>query len=230
MSESSENFEIIPLSKLRQVVGKKTGESFRDIPHFYTEMEVDMGRIAEVRESIEKEKGIRLSYQAFLLKAIATALTEFPCLNSSCQGEEVKRYNQVNIGLVVAIPDGVLIPVLKDANQRSVFEIGKEARRLVDIAQKGKVPFQEMTGGTFTITNLGPLGVDRFHAVIFPPQAGILAIGAIKERPVVREGQVVARPTMNLVLSADHRVVDGMEAANFLTRIKNILENWEEQP
>ena len=221
--------EVVPLTGLRKTIAKRLAESFRDTPHIVITMPADMTQARRMRDSlltaVEKKYGVRLSYTDLFVKASALGLKEYPALNSSLVGEEIRLYQDVNIGLAVAIPGGLIVPTIFGADQLSLPEIAKARKELVEKAQEGSARLDEVSGGTFTLSNLGMYGVESFSAVINPPQVAILAIGAVEEKAVVRHGQVAIRPQVTLSLSADHRVVDGAQAAQFLARVRELLED-----
>jgi len=221
--------DVIPLAGLRKIIARRMVESCRDIPQAVTHLSADMSQAQAVRESlrsrVEEKWGARFTHTDFIIKATALALKEHPLLNASLVGEEIRVYRDINVGLAVAIPAGLIVPVIFKADELSVFEIARKREDLVKKAQEGCLSLEEVNGGTFTVTNLGMYGVESFSALVNPPQAAILAIGAIEDRVVVRGGQIVVRPQMALSLSTDHRVVDGAQAAQFLARVKELLEN-----
>lgn len=221
--------EVIRLSGLRKIIAERLLESFRNAPHIVITMQADMTQAQVLRNSLlslaEEKWGVRLSYTDIIFKATALALKEYPGLNSSLVGEEIKVYQDINIGLAVAIPDGLIVPTIFGTDRLSLSEIARKREELVKKAREGSLSLDEVSGGTFTMSNLGMYGVESFSAIINPPQAAILAVGAIEEKPVVREGQIVIRPQLTLSLSADHRMVDGALAAQFLARVRELLEN-----
>lgn len=208
--------EAAPAGAMRQAISATVTRSWHEIPHFTVTMEIDMQACAEVvRELKGGDKAV--GYNALVIKGCATALGRFPRLNAAAaQG--------VPIGFAVALDDGLLVPVIRECERLSPAEIEREAARLVDRARSGRLTQAEMSGGGFTVSNLGMYGVDEFMALIMPGQVAVLAVGALAERPAVREGELVAAPTMRVTLSADHRVVDGAHAAAFLAELRRILE------
>ena len=208
--------EAAPAGAMRQAISATVTRSWHEIPHFTVTMEIDMQACAEVvRELKGGDKAV--GYNALVIKGCATALGRFPRLNAAAaQG--------VPIGFAVALDDGLLVPVIRECERLSPAEIEREADRLADRARSGRLTQAEMSGGGFTVSNLGMYGVDEFMALIMPGQVAVLAVGALAERPAVREGELVAAPTMRVTLSADHRVVDGAHAAAFLAELRRILE------
>jgi pyruvate dehydrogenase E2 component (dihydrolipoamide acetyltransferase) len=221
--------EVIPLTGLRKIIARRMVASCRDIPQAVTHMSADMTQTRALRESLaswaEEKWGAKLSHTDFIVKATALALKEHPLLNASLVSEEIKVYRDINVGLAIAIPMGLIVPVILRADELSIFEIARKREDLVKKAQEGCLSLDEVSGGTFTVSNLGMYGVESFSAIINPPQAAILAVGAIEDKVVVRAGQIMVRPQMALSLSTDHRVIDGAQAAQFLTRVKELLEN-----
>jgi pyruvate dehydrogenase E2 component (dihydrolipoamide acetyltransferase) len=174
---------------------------------------------------VEKAYGTRLTYTDLIVKAVARALREHPMMNATLQGDQILIHTDINVGVAVAVEDGLLVPVLKNADRKPLGEISRELRELADRARAGKSTPEDLPGGTFTVTNLGAYDVEMFNPVLVPGQTGILGVGRIAEKPAIREGQVVARHLMNLCLTFDHRVLDGAPAARFLQRVKQLLES-----
>jgi pyruvate dehydrogenase E2 component (dihydrolipoamide acetyltransferase) len=221
--------EVIPLAGARKIIAKRLARSFRDTPHIVINMTVDMTQAKALRDSllsvVEEKWGVRLSYTDLIMKVSALALQEYPRLNSSLADEEIRLYQDVNVGLAVATSNGLIVPTIFGTDRLSLPEIAMKREELVSKSQEGSLTLDEVSGGTFTVSNLGMYGVESFSAIINPPQAAILAVGAIEERAAVREGQIGVRPQLTLSLSADHRVVDGALAAQFLARVRQLLEN-----
>lgn len=219
--------QVIPMTKMRTAIAQSLLASKQNIPHFYESIDVDVEDLTQLRAELnillEPEK-IRLSLGDFLSKAVATALLRHPALNATFNGTEITRYGDVHLGIAVAIPDGLIVPVLRNIHLMGLKEIRQRSVDLVDRARAQRLKQEEMTGGTFTVTNLGTYGIREFAAIINPPQVGILAVAAAEKRPVVHNDQIVARTMMTLTLSADHRVVDGAIAADFLKTLKTILQ------
>jgi len=199
----------------------------RDIPHFYVTCEVDMSEAVRLRSALKASDRVTadVTYTHLLIKGVAIALERHPRLNASYveDGREYKA--DVNIGLAVALDDGLIVPVLHHCNKLSLLEIAAQANALVERARAGKPSGDDLSGGTFTISNMGMLPIEHFTAIINPPQGAILATGAIKERPIVRNGQVNVAHTMMATLSCDHRILDGMTGGQFLAELKTLLEN-----
>lgn len=215
---------VTPLSRLRSAVAKTVAESWRTIPHFSVTAEILMGEAEAVRRQL-KNGGVPVTLNDLIVKAVALALIRHPRLNASFAGEGVEMHNQINIGVAVGVPDGVLIPVIPGCQSLSLQQIAELARGLVDRARAGALAEHDLAGGTFSVSNLGMYGVSEFNAIIYPRQAGVLAVGAVSDAVVGRSGCPVCVRSMKVTLSADHRVVDGAYAAEFLAELKEILEN-----
>ena len=213
-----------PLSRMRAAIARTVTEAWRTIPHFFVTVEVEMGEAERVRQEL-KGSGNPVSLNDFVVKAAAVAIGKFPRLNASFAPEGVRLRADVNIGIAVALEDGLLVPVVKGCQGLSLKAIAGASRDLISRAKTGKVGEADMADGTFSISNLGMYGVDEFAAVIHPSQGAILAVGAVADRPVIRGGHLVAGRVMRLTLSADHRLIDGAYAARFLRELKRILEN-----
>ena len=219
--------EVIPLTKMRSVIAQRLQQSKQTVPHFYETVDIELEEVVAVRERMNKsmeKTGIRISVGDFVAKAVATALVQQPALNATFNGTEVTQYADVHLGMAVALPNGLIVPVLRNINQMGLAEIRVRSADLVDRARGQKLKGDEMTGATFTVSNLGTMGVREFSAIINPPEVGILAIGSADKRAVVRGDSIVARTMMTVTLSADHRVVDGAVAAEFLKTLKGLLE------
>jgi pyruvate dehydrogenase E2 component (dihydrolipoamide acetyltransferase) len=219
--------EVIPLTKMRSAIAAQLLKSKQSIPHFYETIDIDVEDISKLRErlnkSLESEK-IRISIGDMIAKAVAGALVRHPNLNATFNGTELTRYGDVNLGLAVALPEGLIVPVLRGVNQMGLKEIRQRSAELVDKARAGKLKQEDRTGATFTVSNLGTFGIREFSAIVNPPEVGILAVAAAEKRAVVRNDQIVARSMLTVTLSADHRVVDGAAAAEFLRTLKQLLE------
>jgi pyruvate dehydrogenase E2 component (dihydrolipoamide acetyltransferase) len=219
--------EVIPLTKMRAAIAKNLVASKQNIPHFYESIDVDVEALSSLRarlnEMLEPEK-IRLGLGDFIAKAVASALVKHPGINATFNGAEVTRHGDVHLGMAVSIPDGLIVPVLRNVQSLSWKEIRRQSADLVERARALRLKQEEMSGATFTVSNLGTYGIREFSAIINPPQVAILAIAAAQKRAVVMNDQIVARTMMTLTLSADHRVVDGAAAADFLRTLKSMLE------
>jgi len=216
----------IPLSGIRSVIAERMTYSFQNVPHAVLIVKVNMSEAVKLCRTYEKEKGISLSYTAIFAKAVAKALMEHPIMNSTLDGKEIKMLKDINLGIAVSTERGLIVPVIHNADKRSLVELTNAIRELAEKARLDKLSLGELTGGTFTITNLGMFGVDAFIPIINPKQAGILAIGKIvDEVKAVDRQNFRVQPTAMLSLSFDHRITDGAPAAKFLARVKEIVEN-----
>lgn len=217
-----------PLSGLRKVAATRLAESASTIPHFYLTMDVDMTRLTGLREQLiaygEKRGLARVSVNDLIIKAAGIALRSFPAVNASLEGGEVLEYADVNVGFAVALDDGLVVPVVASADQKSVFEIAAATRSLGEKARGRGLGPEDYGFGTFTISNLGMFGVDQFTAIINPPEAAILAVGRVKDAAVVVDGKVEIKAMMSITLSSDHRLIDGAVAGRFLSHLREILE------
>jgi pyruvate dehydrogenase E2 component (dihydrolipoamide acetyltransferase) len=221
--------EKVQLTKMRVAIATALQRSKQNVPHFYETMDIDVEEISQLRERLnkrlEKEK-IRLSLGDFVTQAVAAALKRHPILNATFDPakNEITRYGDVNLGIAVALPDGLIVPVIKGVDQMGLKEIRQRSVDIVERARAQKLKGEEMKGATFTVSNLGAFGVREFMAIINPPEVGILAVGGAEKRAVVQGDQIVPRTIMTVTLSADHRVVDGATAADFLRTLKGFLE------
>ena len=220
--------EIVPLSSMREIIASRMTESFQ-VPHFYQTVEVDTRELSKVREQllpiVENKIGIRLTLTDLLIKIVAKALEDNPYVNCTYMDGAVKLFKRVDIGLVTAVEGGLVVPVIHDANKKSLVEIAQGRAELVRKARDRKLGMEEMKGSTFTISNMGMFEIDQFSAIIQPPEAAILAVSRISDKAVVRGGEIVIRPMMALTLSIDHRILDGAIGANFLQSLKRYIEN-----
>jgi pyruvate dehydrogenase E2 component (dihydrolipoamide acetyltransferase) len=213
-----------PLSSMRKTIARRLGESKFSAPHFYLTMEINMDKATAAREQINALSPVRVSFNDIVIKACAIALQQHPVINSSWMGDFIRHNANVNIGVAVAVEEGLLVPVIKNANAKSLSQIGTEVRTLAGKAKDKKLQPAEMSGNTFTISNLGMFDIDEFTAIINPPDACILAVGSIMKKPIVKDDAIVVGSIMKVTLSCDHRVVDGASGAKFLQTIKSILE------
>lgn len=217
-----------PLSQMRKTIARRLTESKQSVPHFYLTIDVDAEALHQARIRVNAEleaAGEKVSVNDFLLKAVALALRKVPTANASFAGDRILLHQNVDLSVAVAVPDGLLTPVVRDADRKSVLEIGKEVRELAGRAKNKKLKPEEMTGGTFSVSNLGMFGIEEFSAVINPPEGAILAVGAVREVPVVKGGAIVVGRAMKMTLSCDHRVIDGAVGATFLAALKKLLES-----
>ena len=222
--------ERISLSNMRQTIARRLQESKSQIPHFYLEVEVDVEAMLETRANLNKafEKlpnPVKLSPNDFILKAVAEALRKVPSVNASFEGDTIRQFGNVALAFAVAIPNGLITPVIQEAQNKNLKQIADEVKSLAGRAREGKLKPEEYTTGTITVSNLGMYGIDRFQAIVNPPQAAILAVGATVKKPVVNKlNQIVVGQRMSLTLSCDHRVVDGAVASEFLSELKRLIE------
>lgn len=219
-----ESYTEVPLSQMRKTIARRLVESKNTAPHFYLTMEIDMDNVWAARTQINETAPVKVSFNDIVIKAVAMALRQHPGVNASWRGEAI-RYNQhIHIGMAVAVPEGLIVPVIRFADNLGFSQIAGEAKRLAEMARDKKLQPSDWEGNTFTISNLGMYGIEEFTAIINPPDACILAVGAIREVPVVKNGAVVPGRTMKVTLSCDHRVVDGAVGSAFLKTLKEYLE------
>jgi len=215
-----------PLTTIRATIAKRLVSSIGPVPHFFLTTEIEMDRAAELRRQLnEMDAELKVSVNDLIIKVAAAALVQHPSVNASFQEKAIRYYERADIGVAVAVEDGLITPVIRAANTKSVGQISREVRELAERARARKLKPEEYTGATFSISNLGMFGIDEFTAVINPPEAAILAVGAMQPKPVVRDGEVVVRQLMRVTMSCDHRVIDGATGAKFLQTLKKILEN-----
>ena len=221
--------QVIPMNSMRKVIAKRMSQSKFSAPHIYFFNDVEMEKLASLREEVvadfEKNEGVRISMNDLIIKAVALSLREYPLLNAMVSGEEIRIFPEINVGLAVAMEDGLIVPAIPRADELGLGEIARVRADLVERARQGKLTMDEMERGTFTVSSLAQFDITFFTAILNPPQSGILTLGKMEERPVVRDGQVVVRKMMRQGLSVDHRIVDGAVAAQFLQSLKQKLEN-----
>jgi len=220
-----ENYTDYPVSQMRKVIAKRLSESKFTAPHFYITMDIDMDNAIAARKAMNASGDVKISFNDLVVKATALALKKHPAVNSSWMGDFIRVSDHVHIGVAVAIEDGLLVPVLRHADQMALSHISASVKDLAGKAKDKKLQPADWEGNTFTISNLGMFGVEEFTAIVNPPDAGILAVGGIKQVPVVKDGQVVPGNVMKVTLSLDHRVADGASGAAFLQSLKAYLEN-----
>lgn len=216
-----------PLTQIRKTIAKRLVQSIGPIPTFYLTTEIDMERAADLREQMKAVNGDqgKISFNDLVVRAVGLSLAQHTACNAWWQDDSIRYWNEVHIGMAVAVPDGLITPVIRNADQKSLFEIGAESKVLAGKARERKLKPEEYTGSTFSISNLGMFDIEHFTAVINPPEAGILAIGSIAPVPAVVDGEVVPRKRMRVTMSCDHRVIDGATGAEFLKTLKLLLEN-----
>jgi len=225
IANTEESYTETPVSQMRKIIAKRLGESKFSAPHFYLTLDIDMDNAMVARKAIIEEKGSKISFNDMVIKASAKALKKHPNVNSSWLGDKIRVNDHVHIGVAMAVEEGLLVPVVRFADQQSLQEISASVKEYAGKAKEKKLTPADWTGNTFTISNLGMFGIEEFTAIINPPDACILAVGGIKQVPVVKNGQVVPGNVMKVTLSCDHRVVDGAMGAAFLQTLKSILEN-----
>jgi pyruvate dehydrogenase E2 component (dihydrolipoamide acetyltransferase) len=220
-----ESYHDETVSQMRKTIARRLAESKFTAPHFYLTLEIDMDAAIESRNAMNKLDGVKVSFNDMVVKAVAMALTKHPNVNSSWLGDVIRRNQHVHIGVAVAVEDGLLVPVVRFANTKGLSQIGAEVKEYAQKAKDKKLQPSDWEGNTFTISNLGMFGIEEFTAIINPPDSCILAVGGIKQVPVVKNGQVVPGNIMKVTLSCDHRVVDGATGAAFLQTFKGYMEN-----
>ena len=230
LAHSGPEYEDLPVSQMRKAIAKRLVQSIGPVPTFYLTIDVDMGRMLDARKRINamlEAQGQKVSINDLVLKATAAALARHPECNAQWRDGFIRRYNAVHLGVAVAIDDGLITPIVRNAHLKGVAAIGKEVRELAGRAREKKLQPDEYTGATFSVSNLGMFGIKQFRAIINPPESAILTVGTVVRKPVVinEEDEIAVRPILNLTLSADHRVVDGVVAANFLADLVQALEN-----
>ncbi len=219
----------VPLTAMRRTIAKRLSQSMQTAPHFYVTSVIDTGKLAALRQEINayaarEPTPVKVSFNDLIIKAVARALVHMPQVNVSFAEDRILQKKQVHIGVAVALDQGLIVPVLRNADQRGILDIARETQRLAEVARSGKLRPEEFSGGTFTVSNLGMFDVESFTAVINPPESAILAVSSIMPTPVVVDGQVVVRDRMKVTLSSDHRAIDGATAARFLQEVKRLLE------
>jgi pyruvate dehydrogenase E2 component (dihydrolipoamide acetyltransferase) len=220
-------FQDVELTKMRRVIARRLQESKATAPHFYVAASADATALKQLKQDLQRRMGAQgpaISFDGILVKIAAQALKEFPMVNACFFEDRIRLHKAINIGVAVALDEGLIVPVITNADRKSISQISAEVAELAGKARNKRLLPPEAEGGTFTITNMGMFGVEEFHAIINPPESAILAVGAMIPTPAVVEGQICVRPRVKLSLSADHRVVDGALAARFLTRVKEFVE------
>ncbi len=220
-----ESFEEMPISQMRKAIAKRLSESKFSAPHFYLTMEINMDKAVEARKSINEVSPVKISFNDMVIKAVAAALRQHPDVNVSWLGDKMRKNHHIHIGVAVAVKDGLLVPVVRFADNKSLSHIAAEVKDLAQKAHDKKLQPADWEGSTFTISNLGMFGIEEFTAIINPPDACILAVGGIKETPIVKNGQIVPGNIMKVTMSCDHRAVDGAVGSAFLKTLKGLLED-----
>lgn len=216
--------KVIPISGMRKVIADNMMNSVQSMAHAYHKVAVDMSEAKLIRAAFKKSEK-KVSFNDIIIMALGRALQEHPRMNAWVEDGKITEKGSVNVGIAVAVDNGLIVPTVRDVQNMTIGEIHDESARLIAKTKAGGLKKEEYSGATFTVSNLGMFGIDEFTAIVNPPQVGILAVGSMTDTPVVRDGQIVIRPMMNLVLTYDHRVIDGAPAAQFLSRVKELLEN-----
>jgi pyruvate dehydrogenase E2 component (dihydrolipoamide acetyltransferase) len=223
---SDADFEDVALTQIRKTIARRLSESIGPIPTFYLTAEIDLSKASELRDAmLESGEEYKVSFNDIILKAVATALAQHPEVNAHWLGDKIRYHNRVHLGMAVATDDGLIVPVIFDADQKRMSEISAEAKALAKKARERKLKPEEYTGSTFSVSNLGMFGIDQFTAIINPPEVGILAIGAVEEKPIVVDDDIVVQKRLRITMSCDHRVVDGAVGAKFVQTLRRMLEN-----
>ena len=223
VSGSTHSHEV-PISQMRKAIARRLGESKFTAPHFYLTMEIDMDQTVAARNVLKNSMNVSVSFNDLVIKAVALSLKKHPAVNSAWLGDKIRFHDYVHIGVAVAVPEGLVVPVLQHADQRSLTEISAAVRDFAQRAKEKKLQAEEMQGNTFSISNLGMFGISNFTAIINPPDSAILAVGAIRQEAVVKNGNLAVGHRMTVTLSCDHRSVDGATGAAFLQTLKAMLE------
>ena len=224
-SAGGANYEEKPISQMRKTIARRLSESKFTAPHFYLKREINMDRAVQLRERLKDVAPTKISFNDLVIKAVAAALRLHPAVNSSWQGDKIRINKDVNVGVAVAVEDGLLVPVLRYTDMKTLSQINVEVKELAGLAKKRKLQPDQMEGNTFTVSNLGMFGIEEFTGIINPPDACILAVGAIVQKPIVKNGEILIGNIMKVTLSCDHRVVDGATGAQFLQTLAGILED-----
>lgn len=222
---ATEDFQDKPVSQMRKTIAKRLGESKFTAPHFYLTIDIDMDNAIASRNAINAMPDTKVSFNDIVIKAASAALMKHPSVNSAWLGDKIRTYNYVNMGVAVAVDEGLVVPVVKHTNSKQLTQITAEVKDYAQRARSKKIQPQEMEGSTFSISNLGMFGIEEFTAIINPPNACILAVGAIRQEPVVKNGEIAVGNRMKVTLSCDHRVVDGATGSDFLKTLKGFIEN-----
>jgi pyruvate dehydrogenase E2 component (dihydrolipoamide acetyltransferase) len=218
-------YKDIALTQMRKTIARRLGESIGPIPTFFLTSEIDMTNVGKLREQmVAAGDQFKVSVNDIVIKAVAIALTRHPEVNAHWMGDSIRYFSAAHVGMAVATDDGLIVPVIRDAHLKGLGAIGKEARELAKRARERKLQPAEFTGGTFSVSNLGMFGIDQFTAIINPPEAAILAVGATETKPVWENGQFVPRQKMRVTMSCDHRIIDGAVGAKFLQTLRQLLE------
>lgn len=224
-SAGGANYEEKPISQMRKTIARRLSESKFTAPHFYLTREINMDKAVQLRERLVEVAPTKISFNDLVIKAVAAALRLHPAVNSSWMGDKIRVNKDVNVGVAVAVDEGLLVPVIRYTDMKTLSQINVEVKELAGLAKKRKLQPHQMEGNTFTVSNLGMFGIEEFTGIINPPDACILAVGAIIQKPIVKNGEIVVGNMMKVTLSCDHRVVDGATGAQFLQTVAEILED-----
>jgi len=222
---SAGGFEDVPLGQMRKTIAKRLAQSIGPVPHFFLTTEVDMKQATAARTELNALGDQRISFNDIAIKVVAMALMQHRGCNAWWQDDHIRYFDEVHMGMAVAVEDGLITPVIRNAHLKTLRDIASESRALAERARERRLRPEEYTGATFSISNLGMFGIDEFTAIINPPEAGIIAVGAVMEKPVAVDGALVVRHRMRLTMSCDHRVIDGATGAQFLQTVTMMLEN-----
>ncbi|MEM6807142.1 MAG: pyruvate dehydrogenase complex dihydrolipoamide acetyltransferase [Bacteroidota bacterium] len=220
-----ESFEDKPLSQMRKTIARRLGESKFTAPHFYLTMEINMDKAVAARKSLNEVAPVKISFNDLVIKAAATALRQHPAVNAGWMGDSIRYNKHIHVGMAVAVDEGLIVPVIRFADQKGLASISAEAKDLAGRARDRKLQPSDWEGNTFSISNLGMMGIEEFTAIINPPNSCIMAVSAIIQKPIVKDGEIVPAHMMKVTLSCDHRVVDGMVGSQFLVTFKQLLED-----
>ena len=220
------DYRDIPLTQIRKTIAKRLAESNGPVPTFFLTVELDVTRASDLREELASMGDqYKASFNDIVIRAVALALAEHPEVNAHWLGDRIRQFNRIHVGMAVAVEDGLITPVIFDADRKRMWDISSEAKSLAGLARERRLTPEQYTGSTFSVSNLGMFGIDQFTAIINPPEAGIIAVGGVEEKPVVIEGTVVLRKRMRITMSCDHRVIDGATGAKFLQTVRRLIEN-----
>ena len=218
----------IPLNRLQKITAEKMLKSKREIPCFYLTVKADVTDLVELRARLNQADDVKISYNDFIIKAVATGLEKYPIMTGQLAGEAIKLAETINIGLAISVPDGLVAPILKDVNKKDVQQIARDSQALIERARSNKLAPTDIEGGCITVSNLGAFGIDNFIPIVVPGQCSILGIGRITDTCVPDNGNILVRKLMNMTLSADHKVANGAYAAQFLDFVRRVLEDSSE--
>jgi len=224
-AEEAKLGETIPLNRLQKITAEKMLKSKREIPCFYLTVKADVTGLVELRTKLNETSDVKISYNDFIIKAVATGLEKYPFMTGQLAGETIKLADSINIGLAISVPDGLVAPILKDVNKKDVQQIANDSKALIEMARSNKLSPTDLEGGCITVSNLGALGIDNFIPIVVPGQCSILGIGQITDTCVPDNGNILVRKLMNMTLSVDHKVANGAYAAQFLDFVRKLLED-----